>query len=84
MPGEAKSSTLEELPRTWIQVCTNDPLFGDGVDYARLLKSADVEVKLDVWEGFPHAFFHQYKEFKLSQVAEQEVLRGLDWILEKP
>jgi acetyl esterase/lipase len=82
MPGEAAPAHVGGLPRVWIQVCTNDPLVGDGVDYARLLQRAGVEVKLDVWTGFPHVFFHYAPELDFSMEAERVVVdKGLAWIL---
>jgi acetyl esterase/lipase len=44
------------LPKHWIQVCTNDIYYSDGVCYAAALTEAGVEVKLDVVSGWPHTF----------------------------
>jgi acetyl esterase/lipase len=55
MPLEAES--FSGLPRYWIQVCTNDIYYSDGVCYAEVLRDAGVKVKLDVVEGWPHTFW---------------------------
>jgi len=80
MPGEASTDAMKDLPRTWIQVCTNDPLFGDGVDYAGHLQGANVEIMLNVWKGYPHTFFHMAPFMEQSHQAEQDVVAGIKWI----
>jgi len=46
MPLEADGEVLAKLPRTWIQVCTNDGLYSDGICYAKALDVAGVDVRL--------------------------------------
>ncbi|KAK0749297.1 Alpha/Beta hydrolase protein, partial [Schizothecium vesticola] len=45
MPLEAGGEVLRGLPRTWMQMCTNDALYSDGVCYAIALEEAGVEVR---------------------------------------
>ena len=78
LPGEAGPASLKGLPPTLIQACTNDPLFGDSVDYARLLEKAGVEYTLSVWKGLPHAFFHgKGIVLDVAYEAEMDVIRGV-------
>lgn len=56
MPLEAEDSVISKQPRHWIQVCTNDIYYSDGVCYAAALEEANVDVKLNVVEGWPHTF----------------------------
>ncbi|KAI0130159.1 Alpha/Beta hydrolase protein [Xylariales sp. AK1849] len=69
------------LPRHWIQVCTNDVLYSDGVCYAQLLRDAGVEVRADVVVGFPHTFWLKAPGLKKALEADESVVRGLGWVL---
>jgi acetyl esterase/lipase len=42
MSLEAGDEELRGMPRTWMQVCTNDALYSDGVCYAMALEEAGV------------------------------------------
>ncbi|KAK9773391.1 putative Alpha/beta hydrolase fold-3 domain-containing protein [Seiridium cardinale] len=79
MPVE-KIRTLN-LPRTWIQVCSNDVLYSDGICYAKLLHDSGVEVKVDVVEGWPHTFWLKAPHLERALLADEEMLKGLAWIL---
>lgn len=83
MPLECPPDDLRalRLPRTWIQVCTNDVLYSDGMCYAKLLQDAGVEVKVDVVSGWPHTFWLKAPHLDRALAAEEELLRGLAWVL---
>jgi len=81
MPLEADEEVLKGLPRTWIQVCTNDTLYSDGVCYAIALEEAGVEVKVRVVEGWPHTFWLLVPELERALEAELEMVDGLKWLL---
>ncbi|KAL2112818.1 hypothetical protein VUR80DRAFT_6389 [Thermomyces stellatus] len=81
MPLEACEEDLRGLPRTWIQVCTNDVLYSDGVCYAMALEDAGVEVRVGVVEGWPHTFWNEAPGLDRAYKAELEMLEGLMWIL---
>ncbi|ETS84188.1 hypothetical protein PFICI_02213 [Pestalotiopsis fici W106-1] len=70
-----------KLPRTWIQVCTNDVLYSDGVCYAELLEGSGVEVKVDVIAGWPHTFWLKAPHLSRALEVENAMLEGLDWVL---
>jgi hypothetical protein len=47
------------------------------LDYAELLNKAGVEIKLSVWKGFPHTFFHDAKGMFLDVAHEAEMEYGV-------
>ncbi|KAF7541937.1 hypothetical protein G7054_g313 [Neopestalotiopsis clavispora] len=84
MPLEMPAESIRNLnlPRTWIQVCTNDVLYSDGVCYAELLEENGVEVKLDVIAGWPHTFWLKAPHLDRALKADSAMLDGLNWILD--
>lgn len=82
LPLEAAPEQLKGLPRTWLQVCSNDTLYSDGVCYAMALKEAGVEVEIEVVRGWPHTFWLKAPGLKRALEAEEEMVRGLRWVLE--
>lgn len=82
MPLEAPEELLRKLPRTWIQVCTNDGLYSDGVCYAKALEDAGVSVKVDVVRGWPHTFWLKAPQLPRALEAERAMLKGLAWVVE--
>ncbi|KAK1672709.1 Alpha/Beta hydrolase protein [Colletotrichum godetiae] len=81
MPLEAGAETLAALPRTWVQVCSNDTLYSDGVCYAMALAGAGVEVEVEVVRGWPHTFWLKAPWLARAVEAEEEMVRGLRWVL---
>lgn len=61
-----EEENLKGLPRHWVQVCTNDIFYSDGVCYVHALRSEDVEVRMKIEEGWPHTFW--LKAGALSEV----------------
>ena len=80
MPLECPEEALKELPRTWIQVCTNDALYSDGICYAKALEDAGVEVDVDVVPGWPHTFWLKAPQLARALEAERAMLKGLAWV----
>ncbi|KXH26851.1 hypothetical protein CSAL01_05298 [Colletotrichum salicis] len=81
MPLEAGAETLAALPRTWVQVCSNDTLYSDGVCYAMALAEAGVEVEVELVRGWPHTFWLKAPWLARAVEAEEEMVRGLRWVL---
>ena len=81
MPLEEAS--FENLPRHWIQACTNDIYYSDAVLYAECLREAGVDVKLDVLEGWPHTFWLKAPELERAVQVEKDCIEGLRWLLEE-
>jgi acetyl esterase/lipase len=80
MPLEAPEEELRGMPRTWIQVCSNDGLYSDGVCYAKALEEVGVEVRVDVVWGWPHTFWLKAPQLARALEAEREMLKALVWL----
>lgn len=81
MPLEVDESALKGMPRTWIQVCTNDGLYSDGACYAKVLRDAGCQVKTDVVWGWPHTFWLKAPQLERALEAEMAMLEGLKWVV---
>ncbi|KAK1590675.1 Alpha/Beta hydrolase protein [Colletotrichum navitas] len=82
MPLEAGVEELKGMPRTWVQVCSNDTLYSDGVCYAMALREAGAEVRVEVVRGWPHTFWLKAPGLTRAVEAEREMVEGLRWVLE--
>lgn len=80
MPLEADIQDLKGMPRTWVQVCTNDGLYSDGACYSRILRDAGVEVKTDVVWGWPHTFWLKAPHLSRALAADVAMIGGIRWI----
>lgn len=80
MPLEAPLDVMQQHPRTWVQLCTNDSLFSDGLCYAKALEDAGIEVKADVVRGWPHTFWLKAPLLPRALEAERSMLEGLAWV----
>ncbi|KAF0316836.1 hypothetical protein GQ607_015964 [Colletotrichum asianum] len=69
------------MPRVWVQVCSNDTLYGDGVCYAMLMREAGVEVEVEVVEGWPHTFWVKAPGLEGARRAEERMVEGVKWVL---
>ncbi|CAG8977226.1 hypothetical protein HYALB_00007922, partial [Hymenoscyphus albidus] len=76
------SITPPPQPKHYIQVCTNDIYYSDGVLYAEILREQGVDVRLDVVVGYPHTFWLKAPFLERAVRAEGDMLGGLRWILE--
>ncbi|CAK7201980.1 hypothetical protein SEUCBS139899_004696 [Sporothrix eucalyptigena] len=84
MPLEAPTAILAAQPRHFIQVCTNDMLYSDGVCYAKALETAGAEVRVDVVVGWPHTFWLKTPWMDRALEADHAMLRGLAWVAGGP
>jgi len=73
---------LKGLPRHWVQVCTNDIYYSDGVCYVEALREQGVEVRIDVLVGWPHTFWLRAPGLEKAVEAEGDMAEGLRWLLE--
>lgn len=80
LPLEAQEEDLKGMPRTWLQMCTNDALYSDGACYSVLLKKAGVEVQTDVVFGWPHTFWLKAPQLPRALEADEAMIRGLIWV----
>lgn len=81
LPIEASRAQLEGHAPTWIQLCTNDTLYSDGLCYGMALVEAGVDVKVDVQYGWPHTFWLKAPELEQALRAEEAMVDGLGWLL---
>lgn len=81
MPLEVEDDEVKGMPRTWVQLCTNDVLYSDGACYVRLLREAGVEVRVDVVEGWPHTFWLKAPHLTRALEAEEATVEGLRWVV---
>jgi len=79
LPLEAES--FEGLPKTFIQVCSNDIYYSDGICYGKALHDAGVKVKVEVIRGWPHTFWLKAPHLERALGAEIGMLEGLRWLL---
>lgn len=82
MPLEAPEEELRNFPKTWIQVCSNDGLYSDGVCFAKALEDVGVFVRVDVVRGWPHTFWLKAPELQRALEADREMLKALAWLAE--
>lgn len=80
MPLEMPEDQLKLMPKTWIQICTNDGLYSDGACFAKALEEVGVEVDVDVVVGWPHTFWLKAPELERSLECERAMLNGLNWL----
>ncbi|KAF7548630.1 hypothetical protein G7Z17_g6948 [Cylindrodendrum hubeiense] len=81
LPLEATLEELQDLPRTWIQLATNDTIYSDGLCYGIALREAGVEVQVELEKGWPHTFWLKAPQLPQSLKAEKKMVDGLKWIL---
>ena len=74
--------TFKGLPRTYLQRCGLDP-YGNGVKiYHRLLRSAGVESRIDLYPGVPHTFWMAYPDLSMTRKWLEDIVAGTRWLLE--
>lgn len=74
-------SLIRRLPPSYIDVCSADPLFTGGVEYAKKLEENGVPVRSYVLEGMPHGSYILFPLLPSSVIAHDHFLKGLEWAL---
>ena len=47
-----------------------------------MLKKEDVATRLDLYEGLPHTFWHQFKDLPQAKKWQKDTIEGLQWLLD--
>lgn len=81
-PLPLEVENLGTLPKHWMQVCTNDIYYSDGVCYAAQLIEDGVDVRVDVEEGMPHTYWLKAPFMEEAVGAEEKMIEGMRWLLE--
>lgn len=76
----ARMEHLAGLPSAWIGVGDVDLFHDEGLEYARRLRAAGVEVETDVVPGAPHGFESLVPR---APISEQLRRRARDWLGER-
>lgn len=78
----AVTSKVEEVKTKWfIQLCTNDIYYSDGICLGLGLRERGYIVKMRVEVGWPHTFWLKGMVLKEAQEAERELVNGAKWAL---
>ncbi|KAF7889733.1 uncharacterized protein EAF02_002148 [Botrytis sinoallii] len=82
---EPVGSGQEDVNTKWfIQLCTNDIYYSDGVCLALGLKGRGHSVKIRVEFGWPHTFWLKGMVLEEAQKTEKELIKGAKWVLDRP
>jgi acetyl esterase/lipase len=81
LPIEASRESLMNHAPTWIQLCTNDTLYSDGLCYGMALLDAGVDVRTHVMEGWPHTFWLKAPEMDEALRADEAMIESLLWLV---
>ncbi|ESZ96624.1 hypothetical protein SBOR_2991 [Sclerotinia borealis F-4128] len=82
MPKLEEASEIEEVKTKWfIQLCTNDIYYSDGVCLGLGLKERGCDVKMRVEVGWPHTFWLKGMVLEEAQRAEKKLIKGAQWVL---
>ncbi|QSZ36600.1 hypothetical protein DSL72_006480 [Monilinia vaccinii-corymbosi] len=78
----AEASNIKEVMKKWfIQLCTNDIYYSDGVCLGLGLKERGYNVRMRVEVGWPHTFWLKGMVLEEAQGAEKELIKGAKWVL---
>ncbi|CAK7225969.1 hypothetical protein SBRCBS47491_006068 [Sporothrix bragantina] len=80
-PLLAPDEMLRKLPPTFIDACSEDPLYDGGAAYGKRLEEVGVPVKLFVLEGMPHGSYYLFPELPSSKMANKVVVEETEWAL---
>lgn len=74
-------SPSNKKTKWFIQLCTNDIYYSDGVCLGLGLKERGYDVKVRVEVGWPHTFWLKGMVLEEARRAEKELVKGVEWVL---
>jgi acetyl esterase/lipase len=77
-----ESTSFHNLPRAFLQLCSNDLYSSDGICYAAALRDAGIDVMADVVRGWPHTFWLKAPQLDRALEAGMDMIKGPRWLLE--
>ncbi|KAI9641954.1 hypothetical protein NHQ30_009823 [Ciborinia camelliae] len=75
------ASNIEVKTKWFIQLCTNDIYYSDGVCLGVGLRKRGYVVNMRVEVGWPHTFWLKGMVLEEAQAAERELVKGAKWVL---
>ncbi|KAF7870405.1 hypothetical protein EAF04_004150 [Stromatinia cepivora] len=79
-PGNAKPENIKT--KWFLQLCTNDIYYSDGICLGIGLRDRGYDVKIRVEVGWPHTFWLKGMVLDAAQQAEMELVKGAKWVLD--
>ncbi len=65
----ARQTDYKNLPPAYTFICTDEPFYKETIDYISALKAADIDAKIDIYQGMYHAFDMLSPRKKTSRIA---------------
>ncbi|KAF5232142.1 hypothetical protein FANTH_13139 [Fusarium anthophilum] len=72
-------STLKQFPNTALHICGADPLRDSGLLFEDRLRGLGVKTRLEVYSGWPHAFWN-LPHFKMAQNYRERMVEDARWL----
>ncbi|KAF7191596.1 AB hydrolase superfamily protein B1A11.02 [Pseudocercospora fuligena] len=70
------------LPKTYAQICGMDGIRDESLVFDDMLKKQGVATRLDLYEGLPHTFWHQFKDLPQAKKWQKDTIEGFEWLLD--
>ncbi|KAI1365603.1 Alpha/Beta hydrolase protein [Xylaria arbuscula] len=76
-PARASVADVRGFPPTYIDVATVEPFRDEAINFRNTLRSAHVEVEMNIWEGGFHGFFTAEPNALVSRLCNVSKLKWL-------
>ncbi|KZS88503.1 hypothetical protein SISNIDRAFT_459728 [Sistotremastrum niveocremeum HHB9708] len=74
--------SIQDLPKTFIQIAGRDPLRDEAILYGQMLKEAGVPVRTEIYPGCPHAFHYVRPSTAAALKFRKDTAEGIRWLLQ--